>query len=106
MAARQRNVSKQTHSADPESRDTSLDLSHMRRDVRTALELAVVAMAPADIIDRLGASAGLLEALVELPIDSAPVVALVPKVTSSTRSALEDWQKWRHEHLEKKMPRG
>jgi len=83
-----------------------MDLSHLRRESRTALELAVVAMAPSDLVDRLAAAAGLLEALVELPIDSAPVIALVPRVVTRTRSALEAWQNWRHEHLEKKIPRG
>jgi hypothetical protein len=83
-----------------------MDLSHLRRESRTALELAVVAMAPSDLVDRLATAAGLLEALVELPTKSAPVVALVPRVTTHARSALEDWQKWHHEHLEKKIPRG
>jgi hypothetical protein len=83
-----------------------MDLSHLRRESRTALELAVVAMAPSDLVDRLAASAGLLEALVALPMDSAPVIATVPKLVTRTRSALEDWQKWQHEHLEKRIPRG
>lgn len=83
-----------------------MDLSHLRRESRTALELAIVTMAPSDLVDRLAASAGLLEAVVELPADSAPIIALVPKLLIRTRSALEDWQKWHHEHLEKKMPRG
>jgi hypothetical protein len=91
---------------DPNSREMSLDLSHLRRDVRTALELAVVALAPGEFVDRLAASAGLLEALVELPTDSAPVIALVPNVVLRTRRALEDWQKWHDEHLRKKIPRG
>ena len=84
----------------------SLDLSHLRRDARTALELAVVALAPGELVDRLAVSAGLLEALVELPTDSAPVIALVPKLVTRTRSALDDWQKWHHEHLERRIPRG
>jgi len=99
-------VTKQQRTTDLAGRDTPLDLSHARRDVRTALELAVVALAPGDLVDRLAASAGLLEALVELPADSAPVIALVPRLVTRTRSALEDWEKWQHEHLEKRMPRG
>jgi len=83
-----------------------LDLSHLRRESRTALELAVVALAPAEIVDRLATAAGLLEALVELPTDSAPVIALVPRVQAQAKSALDAWQKWQQEHLEKKMPRG
>ena len=83
-----------------------MDLIHLRRESRTALELAVVAMAPSDLVDRLAASAGLLEALVELPPDSAPVIALVPKLMTHTRSALDDWQQWHHQHLERRILRG
>jgi len=86
--------------------DVRMDLSHLRRESRTALELAVVAMAPSELVDRLAAAAGLLEALVELPTDSAPVIALVPKLVTRTRRALEDWRRWHHEYLEKKIPRG
>jgi hypothetical protein len=91
-----------------ESREAGapLDLSHLRRESRTALELAVVALAPSELVDRLAAVAGLLEALVELPTDSAPVLALVPKVQSRAKSALDDWNKWHKEHLDKKIPRG
>jgi len=99
-------VSKRPQPSDPGGGDSSLDLSHLRRDVRTALELAVVALAPSDLVDRLAACAGLLEALVELPTNSAPVLALVPSLGKRTRSALEDWEKWEREHLEKKIPRG
>ena len=89
-----------------EPSETQMDLIHLRRESRTALELAVVAMAPSDLVDRLAASAGLLEALVELPTDSAPVIALVPKLVTRTRTALDDWQQWHHEHLEGRIPRG
>ena len=89
-----------------ERTESQMDLSHLRRESRTALELAVVAMAPSDLVDRLAIAAGLLEALVELPTDIAPVIALVPKLAGRARSALEDWQKWHHENLEKKIPQG
>lgn len=85
---------------------TPLDLSHLRRESRTALELAVVALAPAEVVDALATAAGLLEALAELPPDSAPVVALVPRVQTQAKGALESWQKWQKEHLENKIPRG
>ena len=86
--------------------DTPLDLSHLRREARTALELALVALAPSDLVDRLATVAGLLEALVELPTNSAPVLALVPTVVTRANSALADWKKWRQDHLEGKIPRG
>jgi hypothetical protein len=50
---------------------TPMDFSHLRREARTALELAIVALAPSALVDRLATAAGLLEALVELPKDSA-----------------------------------
>ena len=92
-------------STEAEQGESQMDLSHLRRESRTALELAVVAMAPSELVDRLATSAGLLEALAELPKDSTPVIAIVPRVVTRTRSNLEDWQKWHHEHLEKKIPR-
>jgi hypothetical protein len=81
-----------------ESADRVLDLSHLRRETRTALELAVVTLAPVALTDRLAAAAGLLEALVELPPDSPPVIALVPRVVKRSKVALEKWQKWRAKH--------
>jgi len=86
--------------------ETRLDVNHLRREARTALELAVVALAPWELIERLAAAAGLLEALGELPTHSPPRVALVPKVLTHARNALEEWQKWRKEHLEQRLPRG
>ena len=99
-------MSKHRHPTEVERVETPLDLSHLRRESRTALELAVVALAPAELVDRLAISAGLLEALAELPTDSAPVMTLVPKLATRTRSALDEWQKWQREHLEKRIPRG
>ena len=82
------------------------NLSHLRREVRTALELAVVALAPSELIERLAAAAGLLEALIELPANSPPALALVPGLVERTQASLDDWQIWLRANLEKKMPRG
>lgn len=78
--------------------ESLLDVSHLRRETRTALELAVVTLAPTAIVDRLAAAAGLFEALIELPPDSPPVIALVPRAARRSRAALERWQKWRAKH--------
>jgi hypothetical protein len=85
--------------------ETGLSISHLRRETRTALELAVVALAPSELLDRLAASAGLLEALIELPSNSPPALALMPGLLERTRKALDDWQTWQQQNLEKKMPR-
>jgi hypothetical protein len=91
-------MSRRERATDVEAAEAGLDLSHLRRETRTALELAVVALAPPALTDRLAAAAGLLEALVELPPNSPPVIALVPRVVKRSKAALEKWQKWRAKH--------
>jgi hypothetical protein len=86
--------------------EPGLGLSHLRREARTALELAVIALAPSPLIGRLASVAGLLEALIELPANSPPALALVPGLVERARQSLDDWQTWHRENLEKKMPRG
>ncbi|HVO18184.1 MAG TPA: hypothetical protein VMU15_02945 [Anaeromyxobacter sp.] len=75
-----------------------MQLVHLRREVKTALELAMVALAPAALLDRLGAAAGLLEAFAELPSDAPPVAALAVRTAKHARLALEDWRRWQAEH--------
>jgi hypothetical protein len=81
--------------------ETPLNLSHLRRDTRTALELAVVALAPMELISQLAGVAGLLEALLELPQNCPPVLALVPSVSKRGRRSLTAWNAWHKEHLAK-----
>jgi hypothetical protein len=76
------------------NRPSSLDLEHLRRETRTALELAIVELAPNDLIDSLAVAAGLLEALVALPLDSAPALTLGPSTVDRARKALTAWQAW------------
>ena len=83
---------------------TGMELRHLRRETRTALELAVVALAPAKLIDRLALSSGLLETLTELPVESPPAIALTSRVLHRTTEALDDWQRWQAAHL--KVGRG
>lgn len=90
----------------PAPSKTGLNLSHLRRETRTALELAVVTLAPWELLERLASSAGLLEALVELPSESPPALALAPGLEKRTREALDAWKTWHQEHLDAKMPRG
>ena len=73
----------------------AVELSQKRREVRTALELAVVAMVPDELLQRLASAAGLLEAVSELPLDSPPLRALVPRLMDSARKALTDWNRWK-----------
>jgi hypothetical protein len=80
--------------SEPADSTTRLDLSHLRREVRTALELAIVELAPTHLIDRLALVTGLLEALAELPADSAPAIALGPPTADRARVAAKMWREW------------
>lgn len=71
-----------------------MDLNHLRREARTALELAIVELAPTELTDRLAVISGLLEALVELPGDSAPALALGPATVDRAYVALAMWKEW------------
>jgi len=78
----------------PHKPTTRLDLSHLRREARTALEIAIVELAPTEHIERLALVTGLLEALAELPPDSAPAIALGPSTADRARGALNLWSDW------------
>ena len=82
---------------------SQLDLRHLRREARTALELAIVSLAPSDLIQRLAAAAGLLEAIAELPVDSAPALAMAPKAAADAYSALDDWREYEKRHVHKAL---
>jgi len=75
-----------------------IDAVHLRREIRTAVELAIIALAPTDLVERLAAAAGLLEAIAELPLDAPPVIALTPKATERAREALDSWLRWQADH--------
>jgi len=80
---------------------SELALGHLRRDARTALELALVALAPSDVIDELAVIAGLLEAVEQLPRDSPPIVARMPGLVQRAHKALKTWKAWHADHLAK-----
>jgi hypothetical protein len=92
--------------ADNSSGGTQKELAQLREEARIALDLAVVALAPSHLIERLALAVGLLESLVDLPTDSPPVVALVPKTITRSKSSLDDWRAWHKQHLEKRIPSG
>jgi hypothetical protein len=67
----------------------------VRREVRTALELALVALAPPKLVDQLASAAGLLEALEDLPGDTLPIPELAESITARSVEALDEWHAWR-----------
>jgi hypothetical protein len=72
----------------------ALRANHLRREVKTALELAVASMSPTEIVDRLAVAAGLLEALSEFPVDAAPVIATTSRAVAIADEALKAWHSW------------
>lgn len=81
-------------------------LGPLRRETKTALELAVVALAPAELLDRLAVVAGLLEALAGLPSNSPPALAMAPGLVKRAREALVAWRTWQEQTLGKRLARG
>jgi hypothetical protein len=74
--------------------DKSTAIRHLLRTVKTALELAVVARAPADLLNRLARPAGLLEAVSHLPVEGTPAEAIIPELLLEARSAVDRWEAW------------
>jgi hypothetical protein len=73
--------------------DRQTESRHLLRRVKTSLELAIVASAPAEIRDRLGRVSGLLDAVLELA-DTPPADALIPELLADGHSAVERWEIW------------
>jgi hypothetical protein len=79
-----------------------MDLSHLRREARTALELAIVALAPVELTEHLAVAAGMLEAITEVPgVGGASAQALVAGTVDRARGALAAWHDWESSHLSK-----
>jgi len=74
--------------------DTPMEIRHLLRTLKTALELALVARVPVDLLNSLARPAGLLGAVTELPVDTPAVEALIPVLLSDARAALERWDRW------------
>ena len=80
---------------EPEGRvDKQTEVRHLLRNVKTSLELAIVARAPSDLLNRLWRVAGLLEAVTQLPTDEGPAQALTAGLIADGLSAVDAWDKW------------
>jgi hypothetical protein len=69
-------------------------LRHLAREVATALELALVARAPSNLIERLASTTGLLVALEELPLDTEALRIWATETVSRAQRSLSDWRSW------------
>ena len=69
-------------------------MRHLLRRVRTSVELAIMARAPSDLVNRLARASGLLEALGQLPIDEGPAAEMTAAALVDALSAVELWRVW------------
>jgi hypothetical protein len=66
----------------------------VRREVRTALELALVAMAPNAMVERLAMATGFLIGLRELPLDTEALRVRATEAVTRGEQCLEEWRRW------------
>ena len=84
---------------EPEGRiDKHTEVRHLLRSVKTSLELAIVARAPSDLLNRLGRVAGLLDAVSQLPTDEGPAQTLTAGLIADGLAAVDAWSKWQRSH--------
>ncbi len=74
--------------------DKQTEVRHLLRNVKTSLELAIVARAPAELLNRLGRVAGLLDAVSQLPTEEGPALALTPGLIADGLAAVDAWDRW------------
>jgi hypothetical protein len=74
--------------------DRQSEVRHLLRTVKTSLELAIVARAPADLLNRLARVSGLLDAVSQLPLDEGPAQAMIARLIADGATAVDAWEKW------------
>ena len=73
---------------------TTMNLRHLAREVSTALELALVRLAPNALIEQLASVAGLLSALQELPLDTDSLRVWATEASERGERSLAEWKAW------------
>lgn len=78
------------------SRATTSSTAALRmiEETRDALELAIVAGAPSELVDRLALVSGLLDAIADLSGDSPQLRTLASTTLERGRTALAAWRTW------------
>ena len=74
--------------------DTQTEVRHLLRTVKTSLELAIVARAPAELLNRLGRVSGLLDAVSQLPVAEGPAQAMTASLIAEGIAAIGAWHNW------------
>ncbi|MBA3457860.1 MAG: hypothetical protein H0T42_32555 [Deltaproteobacteria bacterium] len=76
-----------------------MQLMHLARDVKTAVELAIAAFAPGDLVDRLALAAGYLDAFATLDPEAPALLPVINRTMERADIALSTWRQWQKEHL-------
>lgn len=74
--------------------DKISEMRHLLRAVKTSTELAILARAPTELVNRLGRASGLLDALSQLATDAGPARELSGVLIADGVAALEQWRAW------------
>ena len=74
--------------------DKQTEVRHLLRTVKTSLELAIVARAPAELLNRLGRVSGLLDAVSQLPVSEGPAQAMTAGLIAEGLAAIGACQNW------------
>jgi len=69
-------------------------MRHLLRTVKTSTELAILARAPTELVNRLARASGLLDALSQLAADAGPARDLSPALMADALAAVEQWRTW------------
>jgi hypothetical protein len=77
--------------------DRHTEIRHLLRTVKTSLELAIVARAPMELVNRLGRVSGLLDAVSQLSFDEGGAQVLTASLIGDATAAVDAWQKWERE---------
>jgi hypothetical protein len=77
---------------------STMQLRHLAREVSSAMELALVRMAPNPLIEELAAVAGLLGALQELPLDTESLRVWASQAVARATLSMERWRAWEERH--------
>jgi hypothetical protein len=81
--------------------DKQTEIRHLLRTLKTSLELAIVARAPAELLNRLGRVAGLLDAVSQLSTDEGPAEAMTAGLMADGMASIDAWSKWQTSHTPK-----
>ena len=74
--------------------DKLSEMRHLLRAAKTSTELAILARAPTELVNRLARVSGLLDAVSQLDVDAGPARELTPSLIADALATIESWRSW------------